>query len=70
MLIIKQCSYFVFLQVHDNNGDGFIDVDEFLQIVHSIGFTDIIRERGVTMIAKVDSDGDGKINLEGESIHI
>ena len=29
----------------------------------------ITRERAVTMLAKVDSDGDGKINLEGKCIY-
>ena len=57
------------LQTQDKNGDGFIDVDEFLQIFHNIGFTYITREKAVTMLAKVDGDGDGKINLEGKCIY-
>ena len=62
--------YLFALQKCDKNSDGFIDIDEYLELIHNIGFTDITKEKAVTMVAKVDSDGDGKINLEGECIHI
>ena len=52
-----------YFKVFDADNSGFVDADEFVHLMTTLGET-LSEEEVRDMIAGVDADGDGKLNIE------
>lgn len=62
-IYFEKLDYFKFFQELDNNGDGFLDIEDFdlfLRKRNIILYSDEL----LTLLLKYDADGDKKLNLE------